>query len=405
MEPGEYITDQTRLDAFCDSCRRQGWFAFDTEFIRDDTFEAILCLIQVAAGEDVVLIDPTCDLDVAVFWNLVTDPDVLKVVHAGKEDFDVCLNTVGQPPRNIFDVQIAAGLAGFSYPLSLTRLVDQVLGRRIAKDETLTDWLRRPLTPDQMRYAVEDVAYLPAAHQRLFKKLERSGRTAWAQEEFRCYEDAEFYRPPTESRLFRLKGSRKLDALGLEVLGRLVDWREAWARDRNRPVRAMMRDDVVVDIARRKPSKVSELDVMRGFPQARNRKITSQILSIVRDARRAPRKSWPQPLERREETPMDKAVMDLLSAVTRAICVEQGVSQELVRGKERFRELVDFVREPGGDRPVLLQGWRAEFIGRQLVELIRGNRQLHLSGWPSDPRLEIVTRGGDGPQPGEKTDI
>lgn len=401
MEPSEYITDQARLDALCDSCRRQGWFAFDTEFIRDDTFEAILCLVQVATGEEVVLIDPTGNVDIDVFWNLVTDPNVLKVVHAGKEDFDVCLNSMGQPPRNVFDVQIAAGFAGFSYPLSLTRLVDQVLGRRIAKGETLTDWLRRPLTPDQMRYAVEDVAHLPAAHQRLLKKLERSGRTAWAQEEFRCYEDAEFYRPPTESRLFRLKGSRKLDALGLEVLGRMVDWREAWARDRNRPVRAMMRDDVMVDIARRKPSKVSELEVMRGFPQARNRKITAQILAIVCDARRAPRESWPQPDERRDETPMDKAVMDLLSAVTRGICVAQGVSQELVRGKVRFQELVDFVGAPGDAQPALLRGWRAEFIGRQLLELIRGNRQLHLSGWPANPRIELVAHGCDGPQHGE----
>ena len=133
MDIPEFVTDQVRLETLCRRWRLAGRFAFDTEFIRDDTYDANLCLIQVSLNGEVVLLDPTAELDLGPFWKLVTDKTVQTIVHAGKEDFEVCLRATGKPPRNIFDVQIAAGFVGFGYPLSLSRLVSVALHRRITK--------------------------------------------------------------------------------------------------------------------------------------------------------------------------------------------------------------------------------------------------------------------------------
>lgn len=385
------ITDQATLDAACKQWRSEGLVAFDTEFIRDETYEAALCLVQVHAGDDVALIDPLEKLSLDPFWALVLDPKIATVVHAGKEDFDLCYRTTGKTPRNTFDVQLAAGFVGEGYPLSLAKLVQQLRRKRIVKGQTLTDWLRRPLTEDQVRYAVDDVLHLPAMHATLRKKLDKLGRMEWAEEEFKRFEDPRFYQPPTEERLFKVKGARKLDGLGLFLLTRLIEWRDNWAREKNRPTRAMVRDDVLVEIARRRPNKASSLQVLRGFPQARNPKIIKELQEIIEQAESAPRGEWPQVFESREETPMMKATLDFLSAVMRAICFEERVSSDLVGGAARLRELLDYCSGQTKERPSLLTGWREVFIGQRLVSLLEGKSELQLSGFPDNPRIKVKT--------------
>lgn len=391
MKPAQFVTDQARLEQCCREWRAAGRIAFDTEFIRDETYDAALCLLQVTSGNGVVLVDPAGDIELDPFWELVTEPAVMKIVHAGKEDCELCLRFAGRPARNVFDVQIAAGFVGYGYPLSLARLVMLALSKRIAKGQTLTDWLRRPLTDEQIRYAVEDVAYLPALAGKLQRLLEDKGRSDWAREEFARFEDASYYRPPATERLARLKGASRLDGLGLVVLERLVEWRDGWAREKNRPVRAMMRDDVLVEIARRRPTRAEDLAVLRGFPQSRNPRIIRQILTIIEEARKLPPDELPAVREPREELPMTRVALDVLSAVTRAVCHEQEVSPDLLGGPSRARELLDYLSGESSELPVLLTGWRERFIGRRLVDVLEGRAEVHLSGWPRAPRLEVVT--------------
>ncbi len=389
----ELVTDQTTLEAHCKAWRAAGTFAFDTEFIRDDTYDATLCLIQVHGEDGVVLIDPVDGIDASPFWELVADPSIVTIVHAGKEDFEVCLRSTGLIPRNIFDVQIAAGFVGHGYPLSLVHLVELLMRRRIAKGQTLTDWLRRPLTEAQIRYATEDVLYLPDVYRKLSAQIAKAKRTAWLTEELRCFEEESFYRVPTEDRALRLKGSRRLDGLGLLVLERLVEWREAWARTKNRPIRAMMRDDVLVEIARRRPKKQSDLEVMRGFPQARNRKVTRELLAIIEEVSETPKNEWPKPRERHEDSPMTKIMLDLLSAVTQAICFEERLSRNLLGSTQRLRDLLEYHAGRGEKKPELLTGWRGKFIGKRLVEILEGRSEIHVSGWPDELKLDIISGG------------
>jgi len=394
----QFVTDQPRLDEFCRECRACGRFVFDTEFIRDDTYDAILCLLQVATAGGIRIIDPTEGLDLRPFWELVCDPKITTIVHAGKEDFEVCLRQSGSPPRNVFDVQIAAGFAGHGYPLSLSRLVSAILHRRIAKGQTLTDWARRPLTDDQLRYAVEDVAYLWEIHDRLSDALRKSNRCEWATEEFRRFEDPEFYKPPPQDRLFKLKGARRLDGRGLAVLEKLIAWRDRWAEQRNRPVRALIRDDVLVDIAKRRPTKPAQLEVLRGFPQARNPKIVREVLDTIQTGLAVPNEDRPTPHQPREDTPMTKATLDVLSAYARAVCHEENVDHDLVGSTRRLRELMDFLSKRQAEQPQLLSGWRETFIGKRLVDLLEGKTELHLSGWPAEPRLNVMTHSNGQPR-------
>ncbi len=393
MRPAEIVTEQQTLDAHCRAWRAAGCFAFDTEFIRDDTYDAALCLVQVCsvAGE-VVLIDPTTDLDIAPFWALVSDPKIVTIVHAGKEDFEVCLRTTGQVPRNVFDVQIAAGFVGHGYPLSLARLVEYLVHKRISKAQTLTDWLRRPLTPEQLKYAAEDVAYLPQIYTRLQKEIAAAKRTEWAREEFARFEEPEFYHAPPEERVQRFKGSKKLDGLGLLVLEKLVEWRDKWAQSRNRPIRALMRDDVLVEIARRRPQQTRELEVLRGFPQAKNRKLVQELVDLISETCKTPKSQWPTAITVPEETPMSRVLLDLLSAVIQAICNEESLSWNLLGSPQRLRELLEFHAGRLEDKPSLLRGWRAEFIGQRMLDLLEGRSRIHLSGWPDEPQLHLNSR-------------
>ncbi|MGE3181535.1 MAG: ribonuclease D [Phycisphaerae bacterium] len=403
MQPN-LITTQRDLNQLCASWREAGWFSFDTEFIRDDTFEAHLCLIQVNGIEDdVILIDPTAPrLNLAPFWEIVTDPEVITIVHAGKEDFEVCLRACGQPPRNVFDIQIAAGFTGYGYPMSLSRIVELVMRRKLRKGQTLTDWARRPLTDEQIRYAIEDVAHLPEIYRRLSRKLNELGRTAWAREEFARYESPEFYIPPAGDRVQKLKGSKNLDALGLLVLERLIEWRDQWAKEKNRPVRALIRDDVLVEVARRRPKQAQELAVLRGFPQSKNARVVNQVISILDDARNVPRSQLPKPVKVREQTPMLKSTIDLLSAVSRALSFENNISHELVGTAQRLRELVDFDLGYVQETPPLLQGWRKQFIGQRLLDLLKGRCEIHFSGWPDSPRLDVLEVASGEPVPPRK---
>lgn len=389
----DLITTQAALDSACKQWRSEGRFAFDTEFIRDETFDATLCLIQVAGEGGVTLIDPTAGLDCAMFWELVTDPAIRTIVHAGKEDFDLCLRLTGKPPRNVFDVQVAAGFVGIGYPMSLMRLVAVLVNRRIAKGQTLTDWLRRPLTDDQIQYAIEDVAYLLPMADKLGTMLAEMNRAAWAAEELSRFESAELYRPPVQERLHKFKGTKSLDGLSLAVLQRLIDWRDKWAQEKNRPIRAMMRDDILIEIAKRRPTKPQQLEVLRGFPQAKNPRIIQQILDLVADAAKTPKSEWPKVEPLREEQPMTRAAIDLLAGYLRATCDLEKLDYELIGGAQRLRDLLDFLQGETDERPMILTGWRDEFAGKRLVDLLEGRAALHLTGWPKQLKLVAELRG------------
>jgi ribonuclease D len=386
----EIVSDAAGLEQLCQDLRTAGRFAFDTEFIKEDRFEPIVCLLQAATDDRVVLIDPVSgELDLQRFWELVADDAVEVIVHAGAEDLALCYRNLGRPPKRVFDVQIAAGLVGYDYPLSLMRLVRSTLGVRLHKSQTLTDWQRRPLSDTQQRYAVDDVRYLPAIHHRLTTQLASLSRESWAAEEFQRFERAAAYEPEPKAALKRVRGTGSLDSRALAIAKELASEREALAKKLNRPVRAVLRDHLLVEIARRGWTEPQDIRSLRGI--SLNDRAIRQLGAAVKRAQARPAESLPPPPVVWEETPEESVVISLVTAVIRAHCLDHRLAYALVTNKQDIRVLVlsQLRGEAQGVVPALMNGWRREALGDLLDRVLSGAAGVRLEHTEDGPKLKF----------------
>jgi ribonuclease D len=373
------VTTQAQLAELVDHLRSSGRFALDTEFVSEDTFEPVLCLIQLATRERLAVIDPLAVRDLTSFWNVVLDPAVEVVMHASGEDLRICLLRTGSLPRRVFDVQMAAGLTGLSYPLSLVNLVGQVLGINLTSSETRTDWRHRPLSADQLQYALDDVRYLLDLADHFAGRLVEQDRSAWAEDEFGALIESVENRAGAD-RWRRLPGLHSLGRRSLEMARRLALWREDEARRHNRPMRQILRDDLLVAIAKRQPTSRRGLEALRDFnrPALLNR--AHEILAILEQARAVPEERLPELSPRQEEPPGLSTVTNLLSAALAQRCAQYQIAGSLVAN---VADLKYFVRwhsdgREEADRPLLVQGWRGAFCGQFLRDVLEGRLALRV---------------------------
>ena len=373
------ITTPAQLLELVGHIRASGRFGFDTEFVSEDTFEPVLCLIQVATRDRLAVIDPQTVRDLTPFWDLVHDPSIEVVMHAAGEDMRICLLRTGTVPRRIFDVQIAAGLVGYSYPLSLVNLVYQALRISLPGSETRTDWRRRPLSAGQLRYAVDDVRHLLALADHIGGELKQLGRTDWAEAEFADFLAAVENRADVE-RWRRLPGLHQLSRRGLETARRLSAWREEEASRQNRPLRQVMRDDVLMAIAKRQPSSRRDLEALRDFNRPALLSKAQAILAVLDEARTVPEERLPLPPPRQDDSPGASTVASLLSAALAQHCTQNRVSGSLLANVSDLRHLIRWYLDgrPGHDRPGLLEGWRGELCGELLLEVLEGRRTFRV---------------------------
>jgi ribonuclease D len=379
------ITTPAQLHELVNHVRAAVRFAFDTEFVSEETFEPVLCLIQVATTERLAVIDPQQVGDLSPFWSLVHDPALDVVMHASGEDMRICLLRTGRVPPRVFDVQIAAGLVGYSFPLSLVNLVAQVLRIPMSSSETRTDWRRRPLTHAQLHYALDDVRYLLPLANHLSAELARMGRTAWAEAEFADSLQAIANRAD-EDRWRRLPGLHQLSRRGLEMARRLAEWREDEARRQNRPLRQMLRDDVLVAIARRQPSNRRDLEALRDFNRPSLVSRSPSILAVLEASRAVPEELLPEHLQRPDDSPGASTVASLLSAALGQLCVQNRIAGSLVANVADLKHLIRWYLDgrPQHARPVLLEGWRDELCGHLLLEVLDGRRTFRVVDPASD---------------------
>jgi ribonuclease D len=359
--------------------RSSGRFGFDTEFVSEETFEPVLCLIQVATADRLAVIDPQLVGDLGPFWELVHDPSLEVVMHAAGEDMRICLLRTGSLPGRVFDVQIAAGLVGYSYPLSLVNLVSQVLRITLPGSETRTDWRRRPLSHAQLRYALDDVRYLLELADYLESELRRLGRESWANEEFSAFLDAVEDRADLE-RWRRLSGLHQLNRRGLETARQLSEWREDEARRQNRPMRQILKDDLLVAIARRQPTNRRDLEALRDFNRPGLMNKSQAILAVVERARAMPEGRLPELAVRPDDRPGASTVASLLSAALAQLCTQHRIAGSLVGNVSDLKQLIRWYLDgrPDQARPALLRGWRDALCGELLVEVLEGRRSFRV---------------------------
>ncbi|MBX3395986.1 MAG: HRDC domain-containing protein [Phycisphaerae bacterium] len=373
----QLVTTADQLEAMCRGARAAGWCAFDTEFVGEDQFRPELCLIQLAYDNTCCLIDPLGGLDVTSIWELIADKDVLVIVHAGSEDIAQCWDQIGKPPARVFDLQVAAGFVGTDYPISLMRLAMSTLGQKIHKSQTLSNWRQRPLSGEQLKYAVEDVIHLRPIYERVHGRLEMLGRTAWLWEECDglCKSAAE---PEEEvQKLRRLRGSGSLEGRELAIAHALVEAREQIARQYNRPARVVLKDHLLVEIARRGWTDVKRMQTLRGM----NLSVSAlQLLAeAIERAKRLPQSEWPE-LPNQEDTHTEQVMISLLTAVLFDFCNANDLAYGLLSKKQSLRAYIrSFTREGAElDGHPFGAGWRREAVGELLEGIMTGRRTIRV---------------------------
>lgn len=384
----EIVAHPQDLAACCIELAKYSLFGFDTEFVGEDTYHPSLCLVQVATPECLYLIDPLTAGPLDAFWRLVVDPARVVIVHAGREEIRLCRLWTGCTPGNLFDLQLAAGLTGLAYPLGHGTLVHQVLGVQMSKGETLTEWRHRPLTSGQIRYAFDDVRYLLPAWRRMSERLEELGRTEWAREEFeRLAMNASPEEPATE-KWRKLRGLGSLDRRCLAIVRALYNWREETAAQTNRPTRAIVRDDLIIEIARRNPTRERDLQVVRGLP----RRDFDAIIQTVAEARCLPLEACPVALNREQDPPQLTLLSSVLTAVLGDVCIRRGLAPNLVASNNDVKLLVRsrLAEQPPPTESLLSAGWRRTHILPDLLAVLDGQRSVRIADIMADAPLDYA---------------
>ena len=381
------ITDQGEFEELCEHILEAGEVAFDTEFLSEHTYRPELCLLQLATRERSVAIDPFEVRDLSSWWKLMVGGQVNVVVHGGREEVRFCLWLGGARPARFFDSQIAEGLLSRSFPISYTSLVTRALDKKTHGKETRTDWQRRPLTDRQIAYAIEDVDFLLEIHAKQSRLLAERGRTAWAQCEFdRFVTDLE--QEPQRESFRRLPGAQGLSARELAVAREVYQWREQEALQRNKPVRRVFRDDLIIELARRQPHDQNELMATRDMNRSDYRRVAPELLAAVVRGLALPREQCP-PVKRTEKDQDEQILAQLLSIALANLCAQTEVAVGIVGTTADLRHLARWhvYRDQSSETPRLLQGWRAELCGDLLKDVLDGKISLRVGDPLSDHPL------------------
>jgi len=383
------ITTDEQLREYCRELSHAKSIAFDTEFVSEHTYRPVLCLIQVAADGELAVIDPIAIGDVTPYWEAVAAPGHETIVHAGRGELEFCLQAIDRWPERLFDVQIAAALAGAEYPAGLGSLISKFLGQPPPKHETRTDWRRRPLSKRQVEYAVNDALFLPPLRDAIHSKLSELGRLGWLDDEMESWRE-EIIHSLSQERWRRVSGNSGLDARTLAVVRELFHWRDAEARRRNQPARRVLRDDLIVEIARRGSADVKHIQAVRGMERGDLQRRMGEIAAAIQRGLDLPDAECPV-RPSRERVPELSVLGQFLFAALGSISREAQLAPNLVGTPSDIREWMAFRSGKGSgthdNPPQLARGWRAEFVGRLFEDLLAGKLSIRIDDATSDHPL------------------
>ncbi len=394
--PSALLTERAEVADLAASVRRHGLMALDTEFVSERTYRPVLGLLQVATPDGVFLIDPlAADAPDQPIWEVMADPTVCTVVHALYEEARFCLRRTGRPPGQLFDVQLAAAFNGSHYPIAYDKLVSQQLRRGLGPSQSRTDWLKRPLTEPQLRYAADDVRWLLPLRERLRARMQVNRSLEWFSQEI-DQRLLELQRSDANAMAWRrLPGIGKLEPRSLAALQELVAWRTSEAAHADIPLRRVVRDDLLVSIAQQRPRTLDELLSLRGSGELRRQQL-APILRAISRVYDLPEADLPKREHRLRKPKPKRAAILFLEAVLTAACERHQIDPSLVGSSGQLRALIAWDangRDPE-QHPPLLQGWRGEVCGNALLDALDGQVALRLHDPQAAQPLAIVGPSG-----------
>lgn len=370
----EVVTRPEQLEEFLGQARTGEPVALDMEFERERTYRPILQLVQLATRDRAVIVDPLEVEDLGPLWDLVADPSIPILFHAGRQDLEIFWHeSGGMIPHNLIDTQIAAALLGMGEQVGYADLVRRMLDVHLKKGERTTDWGRRPLSDAQLKYAMDDVLYLHEVGDKLMEMLEERGRTEWLREEMEFYSDRSTWERSPDELWMRISRHRSLSGKNLSVLRELAVWREDTASRRNIPRNRVVADDVLIDLARRLPSTVEDLGTLRRLHPREIERGGDSILDAVRTGLDRPKEEWPRlPKMREDDTELNLAI-DLLSTFVKIRGREVQIATSYLGNKKDVTSFA-YAHKANRDRSKLAlgHGWRYELVGRDLERILEG---------------------------------
>lgn len=370
-----YIDTAPELATLCDTLANSDWIALDTEFIREKTYRPQLCLIQVATQDVIACVDPIAladDLDPLL--DVLYRQDITIVFHAASQDLEIFHLLRDALPAPVFDTQIAATVLGYGEQIGYANLVKKCLNIDLDKAHSRTDWARRPLSEGQISYAADDVRYLRQVYLQLVQELADKGRTDWLTEEFNLLTDPAKYRPDPTNIWHKLRGGGRLKGVQLAILQSLCEWREHRAINKDRPRRWILKDDILLDLARIGPDSPDQLQQIRGLEEGAIKRYADIWLDLIKTAKSSPKDSWPILKKPHILSSEQDATSDILMGLLRKYSGEHNISPAAIATRKDIDKLVI------GEQDIpLLQGWRKDIIGSKLKAFLDGDDQLSIN--------------------------
>ena len=367
------IKDNDTLYKFYNQCINEKVLAIDTEFIRENTYYPSLCLIQIAGSDFASAIDPLSGVDLSIIWKLLENKNILKVFHAARQDIEIFLNLTGKIPYPIYDTQIAAMFCGFGDQIGYEGLVNNFLGLSVNKELQFTNWLQRPLSKNQIEYAISDVTHLIKIYPIITKLINDSNRTEWVEKEMQSISDQSLYKidPLDIWKRIKLKNSKPKT---LNLLKHLAAWRENECKKQNIPRNKLIRDDVLVNVSYQSPQTIIELKKIRAFPKQLSHKNCNDIIETIQNANRIIQEDWPNVIKTYKKSNISSNSLELLKLLLKFSSEESGLAEKLIANNDDLRDLI----EAKNNDLRVFKGWRNDIFGKEAISLLNGTLGFRL---------------------------
>lgn len=372
------ISSTDELADFCSKARQTGWFAIDSEFVRERTFYANLGLLQMHAGGDTVIVDPLADINLDPVWLLISSDSIETVLHAGGEDIELFFyESGGAQPSRVFDSQIAAGFCGIGESMGYARLVSELFDNvELDKSLSRTNWLKRPLSPEQLDYAAADASYLAVMYPYLKTLCEEKGCLDIVYEESVLQVRKRTSRIPDDLLYLMVGNAWQLNSEQLTVLQELASWRANKARKKNIPLGFIAKDGALLELARRKPKSQSDLNYIRDLPPLSKKYSGNEMITVIKKAEEQATFKSLKPLSRLDDMSGYKETFKAIKQKVTELAESLDVPVSLVASRKQINELINFFWQYSPQQqellpqPDLLTGWRNAAVGAELRAIV-----------------------------------
>lgn len=386
------IERKADLVSFYEENKNVEWMCFDTEFVGEKRYVTLLCLIQIATENGFYLIDSLKVDDLSPFLKLITNKNIVKITHAGDNDYRLLNNLYGVIPSNVFDAQLAAGFVGYKYPISFRKLVESELSLYLSKGYAVTDWESRPFKTKQLRYALNDVIHLYDLWKSLTKKLKSKKRLSWAEEEFVVLEEADYYKKNPHREALNSSMIKSLSTREKVFLIRLYAWRRGVAAQKNYSKEMVLPNKLIGQIVRSIHSGKDALKHNRRIPDKLASRYGDTFMELFQQRITEEERDLLRQIPRERGTdPKQDLLMEMLNLLIRYKCLQNGVSPNLVFPRTIVKRLK---ASELFSEPQLENSWRREFLGEDLITWLKNRDQLEIDMGKGS--IELRLKKGEG---------